>query len=89
MAFATTNVQTGTTGSLKFYCGDWTGTVGDTSGTVTLNGGRIYERQFVDESASSPAEYTQTSVSQSGSTITITVHNHKTVTAGRFYIVYS
>lgn len=90
MAFATSNVRSGTIGgNLKYYAGDWTGSAGDASGSVSLRGGRVYLRQFQNLDADSPKEETQTDISVSDGTITITVHNHLSVTNGTFLIIFA
>lgn len=89
MAFATTNIRTGVVGPLRFYCGDWTGNQNDASGAITLNGGRVYFRQFWNQDSESPKAEPVVDVSASGATLTVTVHNHEDVTTGRFIIVYA
>lgn len=89
MAFATSNPRSLNLGSINALAGDWTGTVGDASGTVTLNGARVYMAHFENQDADTPKELPLTDISVSGSTITITVHNHITVTNGRYIIVYA
>lgn len=90
MAFTTSNVQSGMVfGGVKIYLGDWSGTVGDAAGTITLSGGRVYLAVFGNQDSTGPQEDPDASVSVSGSTITMTVYNHQTVTNGRFFIVYS
>lgn len=89
MAFATANVQGGSVGSLKFYAGDWTGSQGDASGVITLNGGRVYLSHFENQDTDNPTELPPTDISISGSVITLTVHNHMDVTNGRFLVIFS
>ena len=90
MAFATTNVQAANiAGPVKVYCGDWSGLPGDADGTITMGGGRVYMAHFENQDADSPREFPLCDVSVSGSTITVTVHNHQNVTNGRFVIIYS
>lgn len=89
MAFATANVRSGVQGSLKVYAGDWSGSVGDASGTVTLNGGRVYHCNFQNQDADATKEVIDPTITYSGSTITINIGNKQTVTNGVFYIVYS
>lgn len=90
MAFSTTNVQIANiAGPVKVYCGDWSGTVGDAPGTITLNGGRVYLAEFRSEDIGSPQEEPDSAVSVSGSTLTLSVYNHQTVVNGRFIIIYS
>lgn len=89
MAFATANVRGGSVGSQKFYAGDWSGNVGDASGTITLSGGRVYLTNFQNQDADGTKETLDPAVSISSGTITITVGNKSNVTNGTFYIVYS
>lgn len=89
MAFATSNIRAGVVGPLKFYCGDWTGLPGDASGTLTLNGGRVYFRQFWNQDSDNQKEEPLVDVSASAATLTVTVHNHMDVTNGRFIIIYA
>lgn len=90
MAFETSNLQSAmVAGPIKIMCGDWSGSAGDASGTITLGGGNVYFQQFTNQDSDNPKEYPQVDVSYSGSTITMTVHNHMNVTNGRFFIVYS
>ena len=91
MAFATTNVQGGMVfGPIKIFCGDWSGLNGDAAGTITLGGGRVYLVNFqAQDSSGGPVEIPPPIVSVSGNSITLTVNNRKTVTNGRFLIIYS
>lgn len=89
MAFATSNVRSGVTGNLRMYAGDWTGSAGDASGTITLNGGRVYMVRVENQDADNPKEFVQSDVSISNGTITITVHNHQNVTSGTFLIIFA
>ena len=92
MAFATTNVKVGTLGGpFKVYAGDWSGSAGDASGSITLGGGRVYQAHFENQDASpdSPKERPLVDVSVSSGVITLTVHNHMDVTLGRFLIVFA
>lgn len=89
MAFSTTNVRAGTVGNLKLYAGDWSGLSGDASGSVTLSGGRVYFAEFSNQDTDQISEKPLTEVSISGSTITLTVHNHMDVTDGRFVVIYA
>ena len=89
MAFATSNVKAASIGNLRWHIGDWTGVVGDASGTITLKGGRVYLVNFYDQDATSQEDRpTPCDITVSSGTITITVHNHVNVTNGRFIIAY-
>lgn len=90
MAFARTNPRSGSFGDLNMLAGDWTGSEGDATGTVTLKGGRVYLVNFTIQDGGSqedsPVGY---SVSITSGTITISVFNHVAVTQGRFIIIYA
>ena len=90
MAFSRANLRHGTMGDLKVQAGDWTGSEGDASGTVTLRGGRVYGTAFnIEDATSGEDRPVPTSVSISSGAITITVHNHVSVTSGRYIIWYA
>ena len=90
MAFATANVSADAWGQKKITVGDWTGTEGDADGTLTVSGGRVYGAAFSIQDPGSPTEHVQWQAAvASGSTTAITIHNHQTVTRGRFYIIHS
>lgn len=90
MAFATTNVRASTFGDLKVYAGDWSGTQGDTNGTITLNGGRVYLVSITNfDNASQEDRPTPVTITESSGTITVSVSNQNTVTTGRFLIIYA
>lgn len=90
MAFSTSNTQSGMLfGPMKVFMGAFSGTAGDAAGTITLGGGEVYFVGVQNQDTSSPNEDPDYSVSISGSTITVTIYNHQTVTRGRFFIVYS
>jgi len=95
MAFTQANQQTASLGNLKAYVADWTGTVGDSDGEITLKGGRVWLCNIVNQDtvratgtgyAIRPTPY---SVDVTSGTITITVKNRHTVTTGRLLIIYS
>jgi len=90
MAFTRTNSQSASLGNLKALVGEWTGSAGDATGTITLKGGRLWFCQIMnmDDTSQTPRP-TPYSVSESIGTITITVYNTHTVTTGRFLIIYS
>lgn len=89
MAFATANVRYNTQGNLKQMAGEWTGLQNDASGTVTIGGSRIYDVRFWDQGTASPKEWTQVDVTEASNASVVTVHNHRTVTSGRFIITYA
>lgn len=88
MAFATQNVRTTVFGNLRVTYGDWTGSVGDAPGTVTVAGGRVYLADFNDLDGGTPTMIrVPVSISSSGSTTTVTVDNQASVTTGQFLII--
>ena len=90
MAFTTSNVQTAMlAGGVKFYAGDWSGTVGDAAGTITLAGGRVYLVNIRCEDTTGPQEDPDATATVSAGIITVSVYNHQTVNNGRFLIIYS
>lgn len=91
MAFATANVQKNVFGSLKVTHGDWSGSLGDANGTITVEGGRVYQCSFTGQDSSGtyvsmPVGY---SVSTTDALTTITIRNDCAVTVGRFLIIHS
>lgn len=86
MAFASSNIRKGTAGDLKITAGQWTGTAGDASGTVTAEGSQLFHAQFSTNDTTGPFQIVPFTWSASGSVITVTVHNRETVTAGTFII---
>lgn len=91
MAFSATNVRRGTMGDLKVTAGDWTGAVGDPTGSFTVEGGRMYLVDFnIGGAAGSPSQGEAAATwTTSGSTTTITVGYHEAVTAGTFIIIHA
>ena len=89
MAFATSNVHKESAGSLNILVGDWTGSVGDSNGTVVVGGARVYSAWFYDQSSSTPSmmPFPHT-VSTSGTLSTVSICYGENVTAGRFIITY-
>lgn len=89
MAFATANLQPGTQGNKRVLMGDWSGSAGDASGSLTIGGGRVYQAHFWDQGSSSPKEWTQVDVAESSGSCVVSIHNHRNVTNGRFIIVFA
>jgi hypothetical protein len=85
MAFAATNIRKGTAGDLKLTAGNWTGSKGDASGTVNVEGSQLYGAQFLTNDGTGPVQVIPYTWSVSGSVITITVHNREAVTGGNFW----
>ena len=89
MAFARSNTKTASVGNLKTLVGSWSGVSGDASGSFDIKGGRVFLCEFSNFDATSQEDRpTPCDVSESGGTITITVHNHNGVTNGRYIIFY-
>jgi len=90
MAFATTNVRKSAFGDLKVTAGDWSGAMGDASGTVVVEGGRVYLADFNTNDTTGPNQKVPTTwPAASGSTTTVTVHNRETVSIGTFIIIHA
>ena len=87
MAFATTNARNAL--NLKMYAAQWTGSVGEASGTITLEGGIVYGIICQNFDGDNPKEHPSVQYSVSGSTITVTIHNHMGVTTGSIIIFYA
>lgn len=87
MPFATSNARNAQ--NLKMYAASFTGDAGDASGTITLSGGIVYACLIQNLDADTTKEFPQPDVSVSGSTITVTLHNHMGVTNGRVLIFYA
>lgn len=87
MAFATSNLSRENYGSVNVLRGNWTGTVGDAAGTVTVAGGAVFSAHFEDNLTSGPDQgLVPVSVSTSSGQSTVSVYNHATVTSGTFEI---
>lgn len=89
MAFATSNNATTYFGNLKVTLGQWSGAVGDSSGTITVQGGQVWMALFVSQDSSgafmiAPLRY---SVSGTAGILTVTVYNTASVTNGRYLII--
>lgn len=88
MAFATSNVKKDYFGSLKVITGDWTGSVGDAAGSISVEGGRVYLAEFNQQKTGARQERVPISVSVGEKTTTISVYNQAEVSAGRFIIIH-
>lgn len=91
MAFATSNVKYSSDGDLNRLIGDFTSSVGDADGTVSVGGARVYLAFFYDGTDTTATTQPlpikiSTNTTTGISTITVNVSNG--VTAGRFYISY-
>lgn len=87
MAFATANVVRDNAGSTSIMRGTWTGTVGDSAGTVTGNG-NVLSADFYDNNSTTPGQAIPVRMSNSSGTWTVTVPYQSTVTAGTFRIEF-
>lgn len=87
MAFATSNLVRESGGSSAVLRGTWTGTVGDSNGTVT-GSGYAFSADFRPNTSTGPSDALQTRISNSGGTWTVTVPYQETVTAGTFKIEF-
>lgn len=89
MAFATSGIQKGVNGNRFVINGDWTGAVGDASGTYTVTG-KVYDAVFRTQNTASPSQVPNVYWSQNSTTgvTTITIPNRETVTAGTFQVEF-
>ena len=91
MAFATSNVKLESTGSLWYFVGDCTSSVGDADGTITVGGARVYQAHVYDQSDTTattqpvPVKITEATT---GSTSAITVNCSNGIIKGRFVIIF-
>lgn len=86
MAFAATNVRKGTAGDIKITAGNWTGAVGDASGSIAVEGSQVYSAFFLTNDTTGPFQLVPVTYTVSGSVATISVHNREAVTGGTFII---
>ena len=89
MAFATSNVRRGVCGDLKLTAGNWTGAVGDASGTISVEGTQMYFVSFETNDTTGPSQKVPVTWSTSGSVTTITAHNREAVSGGTFLIIHA
>lgn len=92
MAFATANVRRAALGDFKCTAGDWTGSQGDTNGTFTVEGGRVYLARFdSQDSTNGPEQEIPVFISTNAGTgtITLSIANRSTVLVGRFIIIHA
>jgi hypothetical protein len=90
MAFATSNVRKSAFGDLKVTAGDWTGSAGDSNGTLNVEGGRVYLARFdSQDSTNGPEQEIPVFISTNAGTgvITLSIANRATVATGRFLII--
>lgn len=91
MAFATSNIKLESSGSLWNLVGDFTASAGDADGSLSINGARIYQAYFYDQSDATPSQAVlpvKITEATSGTTSTITINVAGGVTRGRFIVVY-
>ena len=91
MPFATTNVRRSNLGGgHKITTGDWTGQVGDATGTIVVQGGVVHAAEFRENLAGSTIRANWSDAAgTAGNTRTLTVENIAAVTAGKFWILHS
>jgi hypothetical protein len=87
MAFTVSNAKYSADGELNRYIFDWTGSVGDDDGSITLKGGRVYMCHLYNQDSDGDKP-TPCNISVDSGAITITVGNRSDVTNGRGYISY-
>ena len=88
MAFATSNVSKSIAGNRNVLEGNWTGSVGDASGTLSIASAHVLDATFLSQDADNPKELVPVDISYSNGIATLTVHNHMDVTKGSFRVVY-
>ena len=91
MPFATSNIKSASIGgALKLTVGDWTGSVADAAGSMTVAAGKVYAAQFLPNTTTGPSlPSIQISPSGTAGIVTITVYNTMAVTAGTFSIIHA
>lgn len=91
MAFATSNVQTESVGKLRMTYGQWTGSLGDAAGSLTVGGGQMWFSAFNTNLASGPQQVDPVVATPSGTAgiLTLTIPNQNAVTAGTFIVLTS
>lgn len=89
MAFATTQVRGSTMGEKKVLTGNWSGAVGDAAGTIVVATAKLYDVDVRDFDSAGPQERPHVTYSTSGRNTTLSIHNYKDVTDGRFTIIYA
>lgn len=87
MAFATANIVRDNAGSTAIMRGTWTGTAGDTAGSVT-GSGYVLAAEFLPNTSTGPGQTVPVRLSNSSGTWTVTVPYQETVTAGTFRIEF-
>ncbi len=92
MAFATSNIRKGTCGDLKVTAGNWSGIVGDASGTLAVEGTQVYHVAFETNDTTGPSQKVPVTWTVSGSVTTLTVHNRELTnptTSGTFCVIHA
>jgi hypothetical protein len=88
MAFATSNVKRYVFGTLNVVAGDWTGSVGDNAGSVTVEGARVYLAEFSIQDSTTPLEKADVyNASVGTTTTTLSIRYNRTVATGRFLVI--
>lgn len=88
MAFSTSNLQARNYGSTRGMTGNWSCTAGDAPGTIAIGAANVISYDFDPATSSGPSEKPLVSASTSGSTTTLTIYHHQTVSNGKFKIEY-
>lgn len=88
MAFATSQQELGRNGDCYETRGKWTATSGDSAGTLTVPGARVFRASFMNNlSSGGPANDPNVSWTSSGGVITLTISPFVTVTNGSYSIL--
>lgn len=88
MAFATSNLALSNGGNKRVLTGNWSGTVGDTAGSLEIGSGYVSSFDFDPGVSTGPAEKPLVTASVSNGVTTLSVHYHQTVTSGKFRVEY-
>lgn len=89
MAFATSNSRLGSAGDKWTLTGDFTSTAGDTTGTITVGGTRVYDANFLVQDTIGNNRILDYSIATVGQVSTVTVSlAGREISGGRFSITY-
>jgi len=89
MAFSTSNIKTRNQGGgLRVTTGDWTGALGDSAGTITVQGGRVFACEVTPQDTGEAWERVMwtAAAGSAANTMAVTVYNFLPITTGRFII---
>lgn len=91
MAFSTTvkgSIPLGGSAGLKLTFGEWSGSAGDTAGTIVVGGSYVIGAFFFKfDNDATDQVFPKVSTSVSGFTTTLTIQNQDNVTTGKFIVI--